>query len=109
MASINTRIYTRMIRPGGSKKRRDHHVSEVSRILSIKIFNTIEQAHPFEGRPVASSGSRWTGMLFEHCNLYGVKGVHPLGCLPLLGREGVVLVNFEKSRYQIGFYPAATG
>jgi hypothetical protein len=68
-----------------------------------------EQAHPIGGRSAASSGPHWAGILFEYFNCYtGVKGAHPLGCLPLLGREGVTLVNLKNLRSQIGFYPAAT-
>jgi hypothetical protein len=33
----------------------------------------------------------------------GVKGAHPLGCLPLWGREGVTLVNRKNLWRRIGF------
>ena len=68
-----------------------------------------EQAHPFGGRSAASSGPRWARMLFERVNFTrGSRGPHPLGCLPLWGREGVTLINRKNLRRLIGFYPAAT-
>jgi hypothetical protein len=33
----------------------------------------------------------------------GVKGMFPLGCLPLLGREGVTLIDVPKERKVTGF------
>ena len=30
--------------------------------------------------------------------MWGVKGVLPLGCLPLWGREGVTLIDYPKIR-----------
>jgi hypothetical protein len=34
----------------------------------------------------------------------GVKGMHPLGCLPLWGREGVTLIIYEVGNRIIGKY-----
>ena len=58
----------------------------------------------------ASSGPRWARILFKnfHFNWGGVKGTHPLGCLPLWGREGVTIVIRKILRYQMWFSPAAT-
>jgi hypothetical protein len=70
-----------------------------------KIFNTRNKPI-LRARPAASSGSRWAGMMSEHVNFIRVsRGAHPLGCLPLWGREGVTLVNRKNLRHQIRFYP----
>ena len=42
------------------------------------------------------SGQKWVSG--SPGKLKGVKGAHPLGCLPLWGREGVTLVFFGEAR-----------
>jgi hypothetical protein len=35
-------------------------------------------------------------ILYEKRRAEGVKGMHPLGCLPLWETEGVTLITFQK-------------
>jgi hypothetical protein len=51
------------------------------------------------------------GMLFDNVHFNrGLRGAHPLGCLPLLGREGggVTIVNRKILMHQAWFYLGAT-
>ncbi len=58
----------------------------------------------FGGCSASSPGSRRARMLLKSLIYIGVKGAHPLGCLPLWGREGVTLANQKNFWRRIGFF-----